>query len=208
MAGVSLRQWSTGDRTRVRSHQLFHSLIAASLIACSDCLGSLSVGLLWKQWSSCPYVLEADAGGHCDWAVGEIRGGGLFNPQFKPFRAQDICSCCMFENRNLLYSVTPILILPCTQTTIFDISLVRAAELLHISLWKCTCGWTRFRWCHWVKKGRRADHEVRGTSNERRPIRMRGGGLQGGRRAYGDGCIEDVGVVFLYSYHDSGRPQL
>lgn len=49
-------------------------------------------------------------------------------------------------------------------TAIFNISLVGVAELLHISLGKRTYGWIRFRWCHWVKKSRVADHEVHSTS--------------------------------------------
>lgn len=81
----------------VRSHQLFHCLIAASLIACSDCLGSFWRGAPVETVIKWPICLRGRRGGHCDSAVGEIRGVGLFNPQFKPFCAQDFCSCCMFK---------------------------------------------------------------------------------------------------------------
>lgn len=146
---------STGDRAPVWSHQLCLSLIAASPIACSDSLGysnaaPLETVILGK--SSGPYVWEGDAGGGrlCDSAVGEIRAGGLVSLQFEPFHLSPPAACLNLQ-RSLISSTRSSASVR-SVTAIFDISLVRVAELLHISSGKCTYGWTRFRWCHWEEK--------------------------------------------------------
>lgn len=138
---------STGDRAPVRSYQLCLSLIAASLIACSDSLRSFSA--LWKQLSSANQVarmFKRETRGHCDSAVGENRGGGLFNRQFEPFCVSAPAACLNLQQFLIggISSSSAVL----SVTAIFNISLVRVAQLLHISLGKCTYGWAHFRWCH------------------------------------------------------------
>lgn len=112
--------------------------------------------LLWKQLSWANQVApmferETREGGRlCDSDVEEIRAGGLVNLQFEPFHLSPPAACLNLQ-RSLIRSTSSSAAVR-SLTAIFDISLVRVAELLHISSGKCTYGWTRFRWCHWEEK--------------------------------------------------------
>lgn len=123
-----------------------------------------SCGNSYPRQIKWPMCLSGRRGGIVTRLLEKLEGVGYFTRGL----SLSVCRICAPAARmNLQQSITSDTTscpsVP-SQTAIFNISLVRVAKLLHISLGKCTYGWTRFRWCHWVKKSRVADHEVHSTS--------------------------------------------